>query len=179
MERAVFLDRDGVINRAVIRDRKPYPPASLAALEILPGVSAGIDRLKTCGFVIIVVTNQPDVATGVQKLSVVKDMHESLRVNLGIDDIFVCYHVSADDCGCRKPKPGMLVAAAEKHDIDLTRSFLVGDRWRDIDAGNEVGCRTYFIDYDYEESLCTTPDKIVASLEEASVDIVEIMELDR
>jgi D-glycero-D-manno-heptose 1,7-bisphosphate phosphatase len=179
MKRAVFLDRDGVINRAVVRNRKPYPPADLAALEILPGVGAGIDRLKACGFAIIVVTNQPDVATGVQTLDVVKEIHDSLRARLGLDDIFVCYHVGADNCDCRKPKPGMLVAAAEKHDIDLTHSFLVGDRWRDIDAGNAVGCQTYFIDYDYEEPLSTPPDKIVASLEEASADIVRNMSQDR
>jgi D-glycero-D-manno-heptose 1,7-bisphosphate phosphatase len=179
MKRAVFLDRDGVINRAIVRNRKPYPPASLAEMKILPGVAAGIDQLKVHGFKVIVVTNQPDVATGVQKLSVVDKIHESLHARLGIDDIFACYHVGADNCDCRKPKPGMLVAAAKKHGIDLTHSFLVGDRWRDIDAGNAVGCHTYFINYDYEESLSSAPDKIVTSLKEASVDIVKNMSSNR
>jgi D-glycero-D-manno-heptose 1,7-bisphosphate phosphatase len=175
MKRAVFLDRDGVINRAVVRNRKPFPPASLADLEILPGVGAAIDRLRAYKFEIIVVTNQPDVATGIQKIEVVEEMNESLRLSLGIDEVFVCYHVGSDRCDCRKPRPGMLTTAAKKRGIDLKSSFLVGDRWRDIDAGNAVGCYTYFIDYGYHESLSTAPDKFVASLDEASADIVNNM----
>ena len=121
------MDRDGVINRAIVRNRKPYPPASLAKIKILPGVGAGIDRLKAYGFKVIVVTNQPDVAAGVQKLSVVDEIHESLHASLGIDNISACYHVGADNYDCRTPKPGGLVPAAEKHNIGLSRSFLVGD----------------------------------------------------
>jgi D-glycero-D-manno-heptose 1,7-bisphosphate phosphatase len=145
----------------------------------LPSVDTAIDRLKADGFKIIVVTKQPDVAAGVQKLSVVDEIRESLHASLGIDEIYTCYHVGADNYDCRTHKPGVLVAAAKKHNIDLSRSFLVGDRWRDIHAGNAVGCHTHFIDFDYKEFLSTAPNRIVASQEKASMGIVENMSLDR
>lgn len=149
--RAVFLDRDGVINRAFVRAGKPYPPGSLAELELLPGVKEAIGLLKGQGFLIIVVTNQPDVGAGRQRREVVEAMHGRLREELPIDSIKVCYHVDADDCHCRKPRPGMLLEAAAEHDIELARSFVVGDRWRDIEAGRAAGCVCFFIDYGYLE----------------------------
>jgi D-glycero-D-manno-heptose 1,7-bisphosphate phosphatase len=121
------VDRDGVINRAIVRNRKHCPLTNLAEIKMLPGVDTTIDRLKADRFKIIVVTNQPDVAAGVQKLSVVDEIHESLHASLGIDNISACYHVGADNYDCRTPKPGGLVPAAEKHNIGLSRSFLVGD----------------------------------------------------
>lgn len=168
MKRAVFLDRDGVINRAAVRNGKPYPPASVEELEILPGVEKAARDLHDAGFLIIVVTNQPDIATGVQSLEVVEKMHRKLRETLPIDDIKVCYHSNADACTCRKPKPGMLLEAARERDIDLSRSFLVGDRWGDIGAGQAAGCFTFFIDYGYRERTAENPDAVVHSLAEAS-----------
>ena len=168
MRRAVFLDRDGVVNASMVRDGKPYPPANLEELKVLPGVAEAIRSLRGAGFMVVVVTNQPDVATGIQLREVVETMHSSLRNELLIDDIRVCYHIDVDNCACRKPKPGMLLEAAHDLTIDLHRSFMVGDRWRDIEAGKAASCYTFFIDYGYMERKPRLPDMVVVSLEEAS-----------
>lgn len=165
--RAVFLDRDGVVNRAVVRDGKPYPPDSLAELEILPGVPDALERLRAAGFLNVIVTNQPDVATGTQRREVVEAMHARLLATLAIDAVKVCYHVAADNCACRKPKPGMLQEAAAELGIDLTASFLVGDRWRDIGAAHAAGCKAYFVERDYKEKWPDKPYVAVKSLSEA------------
>ena len=167
MKRAVFLDRDGTINRAVVRNGKPYPPATLEEFELLPGVERAIHALRKAEFLIIVVTNQPDVATGVQRREVVESMHDKLRAAGICDDIKVCYHAEEDGCDCRKPKPGMLVEAASEWQIDLARSFMVGDRWRDMAAGKAAGCHTFFIDCEYRERRAESPDAVVGSLKEA------------
>jgi D-glycero-D-manno-heptose 1,7-bisphosphate phosphatase len=165
---AVFLDRDGVINRAVVRNGKPYPPASLEAFEFLPGVVEAVAALRAAGYLIIVTTNQPDVATGKQSREVVDAMHDRLRRELAVDEIRVCFHVDADRCLCRKPLPGMLLEAAEHWHIDLSASVMVGDRWRDIEAGRAAGCRTVFIDYNYAEPRPEAPDAVLESLLAAS-----------
>jgi D-sedoheptulose 7-phosphate isomerase len=167
--RAVFLDRDGVINRPVIRDGKPSPPSSLEELELLPEVAKSLLDLKAQGFALFVVTNQPDVARGTQTREGVEAIHRSLSSSLPIDDIFVCYHDDADDCACRKPRPGLLLEAQRKYKIDLSHSFLVGDRWRDIDAGHAAGCKTILIDYGYRERKpAQPPEATVRSLREAA-----------
>jgi len=163
----VFLDRDGVINRAFLRNGKSYPPTTLNDFEFLPGVVRTALALRKAGFLIIVVTNQPDVATGLQQLGVVEAMHNKIRAADICDDIKACYHTDADDCDCRKPRPGMLLEAARQWKIDLTGSFMVGDRWRDIAAGKAAGCQTFFIDYQYSEPCAEKPDTVIASLEEA------------
>jgi D-glycero-D-manno-heptose 1,7-bisphosphate phosphatase len=177
--KAVFLDRDGVINRALVRDGKPFPPASLAELEILPGVADALLRLRDAGFLMIVVTNQPDVARGTTSKSVVEAMNEHLKAALPLTDVRVCYHDSTDRCECRKPNPGMLLAAARQHDIDLRGSFLVGDRWRDIEAGERAGCRTIFVDYSYQEKQPDRWDFRVTSLPEAAQAILSAAVTDR
>ena len=149
--RAVFLDRDGVINRALVREGKPYPPVSAAALEILPGVPEALSELKAAGFLLLVVTNQPDVATGMQSRQQVEAIHARLRSMLPLDEFFVCYHQESDGCACRKPAPGLLNQAAVRFQLNLGSCFMVGDRWRDVDAGGRAGCRTAFIDYRYRE----------------------------
>jgi D-glycero-D-manno-heptose 1,7-bisphosphate phosphatase len=148
---AVFLDRDGVINRPVMRAGRPYPPASVDELEVFPDVPAALARLKKLGYLLLVVTNQPDVSRGAQQQSVVEDIHLALRSKLPLDDFFTCYHDDGDGCNCRKPAPGLVLDAARRYDVDLSGSFLVGDRWRDIDAGARAGCRTVWIDYGYRE----------------------------
>jgi D-sedoheptulose 7-phosphate isomerase len=166
---AVFLDRDGVINRAVVRDGKPFPPSGVKELELLPEVASSLHDLKAHGFALFVITNQPDVARGTQTREAVKAIHQALASSLPIDDIFVCYHDDADDCACRKPNPGMLFEARRKHNIDLSRSFMVGDRWRDIDAGHAAGCKTVLIDYGYRERKpAHPPEATVRSLREAA-----------
>lgn len=165
--RAVFLDRDGVLNASVVREGRPYPPDSLADVRILPGVKETLQAFHNAGFKNIVVTNQPDVATGKQRREVVEAIHGFMLKELNIDDIRTCYCVEGDDCDCYKPKPKMLIDAARQWHIDLTQSFMVGDRWRDIGAGKAAGCKTFFIDYDYGERRPDNPDYIVKDLAEA------------
>jgi len=165
--RAVFLDRDGVINRAIVCQGKPYPPRGLGDLEILPGVEEAVRRLRLAGFKLLVVTNQPDVARGNQKREDVERMNAWLGERLALDGFKVCYHDDGDGCGCRKPKPGMLLAVSHELQIDLKESFMIGDRWRDIEAGNNAGCRTIFIDYGYDERQPLIMDARVYSLPEA------------
>lgn len=168
MKQAVFIDRDGVINRATIRAGKSYPPQTLDEFEFLPGVVEALNRLKNAGFLLIVVTNQPDVAKGLQTREVVEAMHERIRSLTPVDDIRVCYHVDEDRCHCRKPKPGMLTDAAKHWAIDLKTSFMVGDRWRDVDAGVAAGCKAFFIRSDIAEPLSANPHVAVSSLLEAA-----------
>ena len=166
--RAVFLDRDGVLNRAVVRGGKPYPPATPEEIEILPDVPAALRRLKERGFLLLVATNQPDVARGTQTRSAVERMHLKLGSELPLDGFLVCYHDDSDHCDCRKPRPGLLIEAARRHDLDLARCYLVGDRWRDVDAGVAAGCKAIWIDRGYSERPpASAPSSRVASLREA------------
>jgi D-glycero-D-manno-heptose 1,7-bisphosphate phosphatase len=157
-----------VINRAIVRDGKPYPPAGIEGLEVLPGVGASLERLKAAGYLLVVVTNQPDVARGTQSRAIVDAMHARLASELPIDDFRTCFHDDQDACGCRKPEPGLIVASARAHDVDLEASVVVGDRWRDIDAGRRAGCATVFVDHGYTERKPERPDAVVASLQEAT-----------
>lgn len=167
MKRAVFLDRDGVLNRNILRGGRTYAPTTLAEFEILPGVSDAVRTIHNTGFLTIVVTNQPDVATGIQSLETVAKMHELLNNSMPLDGFNVCYHVDSDNCQCRKPKPGMLLEAARAHDIELGQSYMVGDRWRDIGAGRAAGCMTIFVDHGYDEPRPDNPDAVVADLPQA------------
>jgi D-glycero-D-manno-heptose 1,7-bisphosphate phosphatase len=167
--KAVFLDRDGVLNRAMIRDGKPHSPASLAELEILPDVPDALAALKERGFLLLVVTNQPEVARGRQPREVVESMHKVLQKALPLDDFFVCYHDDGDVCDCRKPKPGLINQAAAKYGLELNSSYLIGDRWRDIDAGSAAGCATIWIHRGYrEQGPSQTPTMQVKSCLEAA-----------
>jgi D-glycero-D-manno-heptose 1,7-bisphosphate phosphatase len=175
--RAVFLDRDGVINAAIVREGKPYPPASVEETALVEDAASSLDRLKNRGFLLIVVTNQPDVRRGRISRENVNEIHHYLARSLPIDDFFVCWHDDDDGCSCRKPKPGLLVEAANQYQIDLARSYMVGDRWRDIEAGAAAGCRTIFIDHGYNERLPEKlPDHRVHKLSEAVDRILEEVE---
>lgn len=166
--RAVFLDRDGVVNRAVVRGGKPYPPANVGEVEILPGVSQALVQLKAAGFVLVVVSNQPDVARGTMTRETVEAINAELAGKLPLDEFRMCYHDGNDGCDCRKPQPGMLLAAARELEINLATSFMVGDRWRDVEAGRRAGCKTFFIDYGYNERPPETCDYRVESLAAAA-----------
>jgi len=170
--RAVFLDRDGVLNRAVVRDGRPYPPAIVAEVEILPGVVEALQRLKMAGFVLIVVSNQPDVARGTTPQETVEAINAFLANRLPVDRFIMCYHDSADNCDCRKPRPGMLFAGAKEFDVDLSSSYMVGDLWRDVEAGIAAGCKTIFVDYGYDEKRPQSYDYQVFSLQEAAITIL-------
>lgn len=171
--KAVFLDRDGVLNRAIVRNGKPYPPMNLAEVEILPGVVKALQLLKEAGFVLIVVSNQPDVARGTTSKEAVEAINSYLAKNLPIDRFIVCYE-DGDDSECRKPRPGMLFAGAREFDIDLKTSFMVGDRWRDMEAGIAAGCSTIFIDFDYSEKGPDSYHFKAQSLLEAANIIIQI-----
>jgi D-glycero-D-manno-heptose 1,7-bisphosphate phosphatase len=166
--RAVFFDRDGVLSNAVVRNGKPYPPASPSEFHILPGAAESLARLRAQDFLLFVVTNQPDVARGQQTRDNVELMNRQLREELRLDDVFTCFHDDSDACDCRKPRPGLMTRAAEQYGVDLSRSYLAGDRWRDIDAGANAGCKTILIDRGYEEQEpAAAPDVRVTSLPEA------------
>jgi D-glycero-D-manno-heptose 1,7-bisphosphate phosphatase len=162
---AVFLDRDGVLNRAIVVNRRPGAPFRLEDFEILPGSSGALSRLKAAGYALVVVTNQPDVARGRMTRDTVEAMHARLMQALPLDEIRVCYHDKNDGCGCRKPSPGMLL---DPPTYAIERSIMVGDRWRDIEAGHRAGCRaTILVDYRYDEPMPVSPDVRVGSLGEA------------
>ncbi|MBR0849463.1 HAD family hydrolase [Bradyrhizobium diazoefficiens] len=166
--RAIFLDRDGVLNRPVIRDGKPYPPARPEDVVIYPGLRTQLRRLKDRGFVLIVVTNQPDVARGTARKETVERINDLIGRELAvIDRILVCYHDNGDNCDCRKPRPGMLLAGAREFDVDLARSYIIGDRRGDVEAGMAAGVRTIFIDRAYRETPPAVCDHRVSSSLEA------------
>lgn len=166
---AVFLDRDGALNETIVRNNRAYAPLSLDEFRVVNGVDRQLARLRAAGLVCIVVTNQPDVARGVLDLRMLERMHHLLRTSVGVDDIYVCLHDPSEGCDCHKPKPGMLLAAAKKWAVSLERSFVIGDRWRDIEAGRAVGCYTILLDRPY--SKCATADAQVGDLSNA-VDLV-------
>ncbi len=172
MRKAVFLDRDGVINKAIIKDGKPLSPNSLNELEILPGVEHSIIKLKKLNFVSLVVTNQPNVSRKIIDKNNVIRINDFLKNQIAFDDIFVCYHDDKDNCDCRKPKPGLLLEAGKKWDVDFKKSFMIGDRWRDIEAGKNVGCKTIFLDYKYSETKPKKPSFVSDTLFNA-VHIIE------
>lgn len=165
---AVFLDRDGVLIASVVRQGKPYAPTDTDQIEILPGVPEALARLAAAGFLLVGATNQPDVARGTLRREVVEAINARLLRELPLQEIRVCYEAD-DACPCRKPNPGMLLDAAAQYGIDLPASFMVGDRWRDIEAGRRAGCRTVLIRYDYDEPLPDPPaDATATSLTEAA-----------
>ena len=163
--RAVLLDRDGVINETIVKNGKPYPPQTLEELKILPHVLEALNGLKAAGFFLIIITNQPDVGRKNQKMSIVNQMHQYLLNQLPLDDIFVCIDETSPNY---KPLPGMIFSAAKKHKLNLSESFMIGDRWKDINAGHTAGCKTIFIDCNYAEGLKQLPDFQCLNLFEAS-----------
>ena len=164
MKKSVFLDRDGVINKVYIKDGLPRSPNSSNELKILPGVRESIIKLKKLNFICLMVTNQPNVSRKkIDKNSVIQ-MNNFLKNEIALDDIFVCYHDDSDNCNCRKPKPGLLLQAGKKWDVDFKKSFMIGDRWKDIQAGEKMGCKTIFLDYKYSEKKPKKPDFVSDSL---------------
>jgi D-glycero-D-manno-heptose 1,7-bisphosphate phosphatase len=160
--RAVFLDRDGVLNEAIIKNGKPYPPATLQELTIAADVVPALKSLKAMGYLLIGASNQPDVARGTVERSVVESLNRQLMHKLPLDEIRVCYHDDRHECSCRKPAPGILLEAAYEHGIDLEQSFMIGDRWKDIEAGQQAGCKTIFLDKKYQEPGPSKPPDFVA-----------------
>jgi D-glycero-D-manno-heptose 1,7-bisphosphate phosphatase len=170
---AVFLDRDGVLNEAIVREGKPCPPRDLSELVITHGARAALEELKREAFSLVVVTNQPDVRRSKAKRADVDNINAQLAIFLPLDAIEVCEHDDIDRCDCRKPKPGMILRAHQKFGVDLARSFIVGDRWRDIEAGRRAGCRTVLIGEGYGETFPSEPTVKLASLPAAASWIIQ------
>jgi D-glycero-D-manno-heptose 1,7-bisphosphate phosphatase len=167
MPRAVFVDRDGVLNRALVRNGKPYAPRRLADFRLLPGAARAVVALKQAGFLVIVVTNQPDIGHGLIAPAAVEAMHERLRARIPVDKIMVCPHRQDENCACRKPKPGLLLDAAERWGIDLRQSYMIGDRWSDVVAGRTARVYTVLVDRGYSERLAQEPDARARSIADA------------
>jgi D-glycero-D-manno-heptose 1,7-bisphosphate phosphatase len=165
--KAVFLDRDGVINKTIFRMGKPRAPYRLEELSIIDGVKESLDILRKAGFNLIVVTNQPDVARGWVDLSSVNAINAEIKSLLNIDEIKCCFHTEKDGCDCRKPQPGMLIEASLKYCLNLNNSFMVGDRYSDIAAGKAAGCATILVGEGDTINSFPAPDFKVTSLIEA------------
>jgi len=167
--RAVFLDRDGVLVDTFVRDNRAYAALTLEDFRVCEDSRAQVARLRAAGLLPIVFTNQPEVARGTLDPTVLERMHARLRADVSVADIFVCPHDDGSDCACRKPRPGMLHAAAAKWGLDLAACLVVGDRWRDIEAGQRARVRaTVLIDRAYAEECRARPDARVASLADAA-----------
>jgi D-glycero-D-manno-heptose 1,7-bisphosphate phosphatase len=167
--KAVFLDRDGVLNEAIIRGGKPFAPLSMAEVVIVPDALAALQRLKAAGFLLIGATNQPDVARSAVTREDVEAINKKIMEILPLDDMRVCFHDDRDACHCRKPLPGLLTDAAMAHDIDLGKSVMIGDRWKDVEAGYLAGCKTIWLrqDYYHEQEPSKPADYVALSLTEA------------
>lgn len=167
MKKAIFLDRDGVLNKAIVINNRPYSPRDLNEVYILDNVKKSIEKLKANKFEIVVITNQPDIASKKITYTFVDSLHNVLREKLKIKHFYVCPHIDTDHCECRKPKAGMIHKAAKDLGLDLHSSFLVGDRWKDIQAGQAAGLTSFFIDNKYSERMPVQPYFSVSSLFEA------------
>ena len=168
LRRAVFFDRDGTLNRAFVRDGVSVPPSSLDQFELLPGVGPALAELRRAGFCLVVATNQPDVARGTRSRDDVEQMNALLRRQIELDAVLCCYHDDRDGCDCRKPAPGMCLAAAERLGIDLSRSFFVGDSWRDMEAGRRAGCTTILVGVQSSEFRQVHADFVARDVAEAA-----------
>ena len=178
-QRVVFLDRDGVLNKAFPEDGTTRPPMSVAELELLPGVPEALAKLRAAGFVLVVVTNQPDVARGKQTRAAVEEINAKMRCELPLFDCFACFHDSGDKCHCRKPKPGLLLDATAKHDLDLEGAFLIGDRWSDIVAAHAAGCRAVLIETPFSHAERCRPDHTATDITAATEWILATAEHER
>ena len=169
MNRAVFLDRDGVLVREIVRDNQAFAPIDMSEFALYPDAGTQVLRLKDLGFLCIVFTNQPEIGRGLLAQESLDEMHRVLRADIPVDDVLTCPHGRDGICQCRKPLPGMLLQAAETWNIDLTQSFVVGDRWRDIGAGLAAGCYSILIERAY--SACEQADARVETFGQA-VDLI-------
>jgi D-glycero-D-manno-heptose 1,7-bisphosphate phosphatase len=171
--RAVFLDRDGVLVRTNVVDGKSYAVRSLGEFALFDDAVAATNALRAAGFTLVLVTNQPDVGNGLISRELAEHMNDLVQSELKLDGVKACFHAQRDRCRCRKPLPGMLVDAANEFGIDLSGSYMVGDRSSDVACGAAVNCHTVFIERHYSERLSARPDAIVSSMAEAAAHILE------
>ena len=165
----------GVLNSTRVENGRPFAPTHFKDFHLFKEALATTVALKKAGFLLVVVTNQPDVGNGITDCSEVKKMNEHLIDVLPIDRVKVCFHSQTDDCYCRKPRPGMLIETIEEYDIDPYRSFMIGDRWSDVQAGNAVNCSTIFLERGYSEQKQFSADYVCRNLTEATTYILNLI----
>jgi D-glycero-D-manno-heptose 1,7-bisphosphate phosphatase len=168
MKQAVFLDRDGVVVVPEARNGRGYAPRRLEDYRFYHDARESLSRLKRAGFLLVVVTNQPDVGKGLISHAVIEEMHGRLVRELRVDAVKACTHRQGENCPCRKPAPGMLLEAIREFDLNPSDCFMVGDRASDITAGRAVGCRGIFIERGYTEPMPQDAHFIVTSMAEAA-----------
>ena len=166
LRRAIILDRDGVINKVVIRNGRPFSPRRLKEFKLFPNIQKYLESFRKMGFLNIVFTNQPDISRGLLKRKELRKMHKIILETLPIDEIKFCPHDDNDNCSCRKPKPGLILEAAKNWSIDLKKSYVVGDGWKDMAAGKKAGCKTFLIRKEYNKNLQNGFDFRVNNLKE-------------
>lgn len=167
--RAVFFDRDGVLNRPLFREGRSFAPRRLSDFDLYPEAAPAVSKARAAGFLAIVTTNQPDVGAGLVDRSVIEAMHARLRLATEIDDVEVCFDTRTQAGRRRKPRPGMLLDAAAQWGVDLAASAMIGDRAGDVEAGRAAGCgAVLFVDRAYAaEPAPTAQDATVADVAEA------------
>lgn len=170
--KAIFLDKDGVICETVLYNGKPCAPRTVDEFKILPGAREAVVKAKSLGFMVFVCTNQPDISRGLMQIEVLEHMRGTITTILLVDEVFACTHSDEDKCSCRKPKPGMLTEAARKWNIDLSSSYMIGDTLKDIGAGRNAGCKTLLIQTDYNRDYLHEADYCVNDLSQA-INIIE------
>lgn len=177
--KCVFLDRDGVINDVILKNGNPHPPINVQGVRILKNVNKSLISLKKSGFYLAVITNQPDVSRKITTKKQVEAINNYIMSKLPLDEINTCFHDNFHNCQCRKPQPGMILDVAKRKNIDLTKSFMIGDRKSDIEAGKKAGCKTIFIDNNYNEEKPKNYDFKAVSLYAASQIILKGINHDR
>lgn len=176
MQKAIFLDRDGIINYPIIKHNKPFAPLEINEVKIIPNIHEVIKYFKMLKFKIFVITNQPDFVRGKTSKEKINKINIFLKDKLDIDEIYVCYHDNDDDCQCRKPKPGAFFYFQSKYSLDLSKSVMVGDRKSDIWAAKNAGCLSIFVDYDYNESKPNIQTKTIFGINELKNSLKELLE---
>ncbi|NHZ85761.1 MAG: HAD-IIIA family hydrolase [Planctomycetia bacterium] len=152
-QKVIFFDRDGVFNRLVERDDSFYSPQKFEDFHIIDGVEGVVKSVHEMGYLAIIVSNQPDISRGELKQSELDKMTKILFDKLGVDDVFYCTHDDNNDIGCRKPAPGLFLMAQEKYNVDFSKSFMVGDTWKDVEAARNARIAMILIDKDYNQNL--------------------------
>jgi D-glycero-D-manno-heptose 1,7-bisphosphate phosphatase len=162
----VFLDRDGVLAEAIVReDGEAYAPTRVKDFVLVADAGAQVQRLRDAGFLCIVFTNQPERAKDLLSQADLDEMHRQMRVAIPLDDVYVCPHDKSEGCRCHKPATGMIDHAVARWGIDVAASYVIGDRWRDVDAGRAAGCYSILIERSY--SVDAQADARVTTLAEA------------
>lgn len=179
MKKAVFFDRDGVLNQTVLHKGRPHPPADADSLVITEGAEECLSKLKATGYLCICVTNQPDFARGTRTKENIAAMNSKVLLTLPLDDLLACLHDGPDNCSCRKPKPGLLLEAARKWNVNLSASWMVGDRGSDVEAGRAAGCRTIFLDCGYDRPETAMPNFVCRAISQVAGIILENSEGDK